>query len=110
MGADGFFQVRRLGSDGQFALTGELDIAVTDRLLEAVQPVIDEGHNVTLDLSELTFLSSSGVHAFIEVGQRAADRGAALILRSPSGTALRVLEIVSADRFAGLKIQLGKSA
>jgi anti-sigma B factor antagonist len=110
MGADGFFQVRRLGSDGQFALTGELDIAVTDRLLEAVQPVIDEGHNVTLDLSGLTFLDSSGVHAFIEVGQRAAHRGAALVLRSPSRPALRVLEIVSADRFAGIRIMQRESA
>lgn len=56
MGAEGYFQVTRLSSDGHFALSGELDMAVTGRFLEAVQPAIDENRDVTLDLSELTFL------------------------------------------------------
>ena len=109
MGADGYFQVRRLGSDGHFALSGELDMAVTGRFLEAVQPAIDENRDVTLDLSELTFLDSSGVKAFAEAGQRAARCGAAIVLRSPSRSALRVLEMVCADSFAGLTILRGES-
>ena len=49
-------------------MSGELDMAVTGRFLEAVQPAIDENRDVTLDLSELTFLDSSGVQAFAEAG------------------------------------------
>jgi anti-anti-sigma factor len=69
-----------------------------------VQPAIDENRDVTLDLSELTFLDSSGVQAFIGAGQRAALCGVAIVLRSPSPPALRVLEMVDADSFAGVTI------
>ena len=110
MGADGYFQVRWLGSDGHFALSGELDMAVTGRFLEAVQPAIDDNRDVTLDLSELTFLDSSGVQAFAEAGQRAARCGVAIVLRSPSRPALLVLEMVCADSFAGVTILRGEWA
>ena len=102
--ADGYFQIRRLGSDGHFALSGELDMAVTGRLLEAVQPAIDQNRYVTLDLSKLSFLDCAGVRAFAEAGQRAARLGVAIVLRSPSRPALRVLEMVRADRLTGVTI------
>jgi len=81
MGADGFFEVQRSDGDGGFRLMGEVDMAVADRLLDAVQPSIDEGHDVLLDLGGLTFVDSSGMHAIIKVGQRAAAHGRSVVLR-----------------------------
>src|SRR5262245_28360629 len=104
MGADGSFEVRRLGSDGRFALVGELDMASADRLREAVSAVDGRG-DVILDMSQLTFVDSSGIHVFIELARNLAGGRSSIILRCPSPIALRTLELVGAAGFVGVKIE-----
>jgi anti-sigma B factor antagonist len=107
MVATGSFEVKRVGSDGQFSLHGELDMATAEHLLAVLEPVVQQGGSLTLDLSELAFLDSSGIHAIHQIGRQLGGRGWVIILRSPSPAALRVLEIVGAEQFAGVRIELG---
>src|SRR5206468_10856156 len=99
--------VRPVGTEGHLRLIGELDMATVDRLLDAIDPAISHNGDVTLELDRLTFLDSAGVDAFIEAGRRAAAHGRRLVLSSPSRVALKVLEILGADRFAGIRIVPG---
>jgi anti-sigma B factor antagonist len=105
MVATGSFEVKRVGSDGHFSLHGELDMATAGHLLAVLEPVVQQGGSLTLDLSGLAFLDSSGVEIIQQIGRQLDDRGWVVILRSPSSAALRVLEIVGAEQFAGIHIE-----
>jgi anti-sigma B factor antagonist len=105
MVSTGSFEVRRVGADGHFSLHGELDMATAGHLLAVLEPVVQQGGSLTLDLSELAFLDSSGVEIIQQIGRQLDNRGWEVILRSPSPAALRVLEIVGAEQFAGIHIE-----
>ena len=84
------------GTDLVIVLTGELDPhtapllehEITDGLADAVSP-----ERVILDVAALGFMDSSGLRVIIRAHQELEARGAALVLRSPSDTVLRLLEI-----------------
>ena len=61
MKLDESFDVRTDGSDDRFELRGELDMATVRHFLDAVQPAIESARDVTLDLSRLTFMDSTGI-------------------------------------------------
>ncbi|TMK22428.1 MAG: STAS domain-containing protein [Actinobacteria bacterium] len=71
---DESFDVRTDGSDDRFELRGELDMATVRHFLDAVQPAIESARDVTLDLSRLTFMDSTGISGLFEVGRHAAAR------------------------------------
>jgi anti-anti-sigma factor len=80
-------------------LSGELDIASLQRLQGAVDDVLAAGaQRVQIDLSELTFVDSSGLRQFILIASRAAAEGWALSLIRPTGASLAVFELTGADR------------
>jgi anti-sigma B factor antagonist len=73
-------------------LIGELDMASAPQLNALLAHVADESSDLTLDLSELTFMDSTGLHAVVDLA-RALDACATLMLLSPSPTVARVLDI-----------------
>jgi len=103
VGRDGAFDVRQLGRNGSFLLVGELDLAATDRLFDALEPAIADGGVLTLDLSELTFLDVAGTRAIVEVGRQVAGRGS-VVLWSPSALVTKVLGLMEADTFPSVYI------
>jgi len=98
------FRVHRAGADRRFKLSGEVDMAVADGLVEVLQAQLNGGGDLTLDLSELAFIDSTGIHALIRISQRLGGDGR-LILESPAGGVARVLEIVGIDRFPHVEIR-----
>jgi anti-sigma B factor antagonist len=76
-------------------LTGELDASTAPGL--AAELSRDPGPLVVLDLSELTFIDSSGLGAIHAARQRAMDDGGILVVCRPSPTVHRVLEITGLD-------------
>jgi anti-sigma B factor antagonist len=73
-------------------LAGELDIAVADRLRAAFHEL--DGHgDLVLELSELTFMDSSGIHACAGIATELAQTGARLVLDDPRPMVQRVVEI-----------------
>lgn len=74
-------------------LEGEID-AHTAPELAARLDVLPEGTgDVTVDMSAVDFIDSSGLRVVIDVHQRATDAGRRLVLRSPSSAVARLLEI-----------------
>jgi anti-anti-sigma factor len=73
-------------------LSGELDMAYTETVAEAVGPLVEEPGDVTIELHELSFIDSSGLLALLRVADRVRD--GKLILRNPSEPVRRVLDVV----------------
>jgi anti-sigma B factor antagonist len=66
-GRHGFEMRERVGVDGTLRLTlrGELDLPATETLSARVEELKAAGRPVLLDLSQLTFIDSSGLQALI---------------------------------------------
>lgn len=90
--ADQLMTVAATVRDGCALLTmhGEVDLATEGRLLAATEDALSsaEGHAVIVDLSRLTFLSSSGVGHLVALDQQA--RASGLSLRVVVGDAWAV--------------------
>ena len=84
------------GDEGlRIVLGGELDLAGRDTLLQRVAALPLEGRPVTLDLSRLAFMDSTGCRAVLEVGASMRERGAAsyVVVAARSGPIERLLEL-----------------
>lgn len=75
-------------------LSGELDLATSPKLAGAIAGLAERQHPVVLDVTDVSFVDSSGVRALIEADQRLATLGRQLVLLRPSPALLRLLELV----------------
>ena len=83
-------------------LRGELDLATYDAAMEGLSELFGATGDVSLDLSELTFVDSSGIRLFIQLHQSLGE-GGRLILRDPTPHVAGILEIAGLD---GLGVRL----
>jgi anti-sigma B factor antagonist len=79
------------------SLYGELDLSSYEKVSEALAPLFDATGDVTLDLSGLTFIDSSGIRVFIRLRTALGDRGR-LILRRPNAHLARVFAVSGFDQ------------
>jgi anti-anti-sigma factor len=82
--------------DGSLRLTGELDVAEADGLIERASTAIPEGGNLVLEVDELSFIDSSGVRALVTIAGML-PQGGRLVLRRPTAAVRRVLDLVGID-------------
>jgi anti-anti-sigma factor len=77
---------------------GEVDLQTAPMLEQALFREVDAGSEVLLDLSEVSFIDSSGLHAIIAAAQRAKSNGGAVAVGSPlPPQARRVIEIAGLE-------------
>jgi anti-anti-sigma factor len=87
-------QVVRNGKSTSIAPSGELDIATTPALEQAISDATAEpGAALVLDLRELTFMDSTGLRTLAQTNARADDDGFTLSIVRGSRQIERVLEI-----------------
>ncbi|MFJ7424018.1 STAS domain-containing protein [Streptomyces uncialis] len=80
------------------ALSGEIDLDVKSVLSEALHAGHDAGPpRIVADLSEVTFMDSSGISVFICAHQDVSGQGGWLRIACAQKPVLRVLEMVGAD-------------
>jgi anti-sigma B factor antagonist len=80
------------------ALEGELDVAnATEAYKRMVRLDLRRGAQLVLDLSELTFMYSTGIRVILQAEQYARMHGAELIIVRPPDRVMRVLELVGLD-------------
>ena len=83
---------------------GELDQATVPRLYEEADPLIDsDGESLLVDLSDCSFVDSSGLAAFVAIRERVTatpDRGFAICC--PDTQVRRLMELTGLDRAMGL--------
>ena len=88
--------------DGNLALSGELD-ALTVRHLNEALAVRNGALHVTLDVSELTFIDSTGLHAIVSYVQSREPDGT-VTLQGASPHIVRVFEITCLSDLPKLRI------
>jgi anti-sigma B factor antagonist len=101
----GPFSTEFVQRDGHSTLrfSGELDLAVAaDAQAVAFMALRErDGSVLVLDLEELGFCDSSGLHALIEIQNESSRLGRKLILDRPSSQLSRLLELVGIrDQFS----------
>ena len=98
------FKVVRYGPS-TFFLGGELDMAVVAEFTEAVEPSVESGGAIVLDLAALTFIDSMGAHAIFELSRRLGDRGC-LIIHAPRPRVARVLALVGVEKVSHVHVDV----
>ena len=91
---------------GILHLTGELDALTApdleQRLMETIAKLAAK--DLTLDLSELSFMDSTGLHLLIQIAQKL-EGGGKLILLAPAGIVRRVLGLTQLERVPNLEVR-----
>ena len=70
---------------------------------ERLGPIAKQQGDLRLDLSELSFIDSSGIHAIVKVSKEMTG-SRRLLLASPSPTVARALRLVRVDTFPNVEI------
>jgi anti-sigma B factor antagonist len=85
-----------VGRRAVLSVAGEVDISTAADLQAAIENAATRAFEIWLDLSETTFMDSSGIHALVQARARQANLRLALIC--PDGPVLRVLRLTGLDR------------
>ena len=93
-----------LGRSGRDAvwirLAGELDLAAAPLLAQTLREPLAGVQLIVLDLRDLTFMDSTGLHVVIDSYNRARQRGSRLVMIRGSAQVDRLFELVGvSDRF-----------
>ena len=90
-------QIRTEGDVVIAALQGEIDLANAKMVAgEIGNAVPNDAAGVVLDLADVTYLDSSGVHLVFELNERLRSRQQRLTIALPEGARIgRVLELVN---------------
>lgn len=83
------------GPEAVITVNGELDPHTADTLADALRDLTarEDLRSVVLDLSDVSFIDSSGLRAILTAHDELRNREAQLTLRSPSEAVHRLLEI-----------------
>lgn len=82
------------GASEVVTLGGELDMAHAPEVAETLDALADTSRPVIVDLTELTFIDSSGIHAIL----RPRPQEGVVVLVCPPGNIQRVLSVTKVDR------------
>lgn len=91
------------GTDGDarmLTISGELDIGTAPALRDALLGLLDteDPPNIVLDASGVTFVDSSGLAVLLMGARRWASHDRRLLLRAPSATLLRIVDLTGVRR------------
>jgi len=92
MSSSATFKVFRYGPN-TFFVGGELDLATVAELLEAIEPSVERGGSLLLDIGALTFIDSTGIKAIVDTAKRLGERGCVFV-HAPQRNVLRTLELI----------------
>ena len=85
-------------------LRGDIDLASAATLAHALRGPVEIGGPVTIDLSDVSFLDSTGIGVFARAAHALRGRGC-LILHGATPNVRRVLELVQLDDVRNLHVQ-----
>ena len=80
------------------ALAGEIDLNRVPKVRREILRQVDAGHSVLVDLSEVSYLDSSGVATLVEGFQAARTQGLEFAVTGVSEAAMRVLNLSRLDQ------------
>jgi anti-anti-sigma factor len=93
-----------VGVEGDAVLlvaSGELDVAAQDEFTASAEALLPLMADVIVDLSDVSFMDSSGLHALLHLRVSAVAAGGSLVVRSPSPQVQRLLELTRTEEMLG---------
>jgi anti-anti-sigma factor len=97
------FRVVPTTSPRGFRLEGEIDLSNARELSDVLQPGVDAGGELTLDLAGVAFMDSTVIQVLLKAGKQIEGKGR-LILYHPGPLVSNVLRLIQADRLPGIEI------
>lgn len=85
-----------------FFLHGEIDMATAPSMREAIADAVDKGGLITLDVSDVTFMDSMGIHGILQALDRLPS--GCIILHGVHGGLQRVIDLTGLDHAEHLHI------
>ena len=95
-------RVHDVDRDVMVAVTGEIDPTTAALFRTALEEAGTRAPRVVVDLSGVTFIDSTGISALIHAHQSVRPPGT-LVLRSPSPTARRLLDLTGLDQIMSIE-------
>jgi anti-anti-sigma factor len=89
---------------GLVRVEGEVDVATCGALWEQMAAEIGRTNGVILDLSETTFVDSSGLSVFVRAKRKLDTTGGSMVLRNPRPQVARVLALTGLDKVMTVEI------
>jgi anti-sigma B factor antagonist len=84
-------------------VAGELDLATVGDVRDQIAELLDVGwRDVLIDLREVTFIDTSGVHVLLDADQRARAEGVRLAVVVEAGPVRELLRITATDQILTL--------
>jgi anti-sigma B factor antagonist len=93
------------GASEVVSLAGELDMVHAPTVAETLDALADNERPLIVDLTELTFIDSSGIHAIL----RPRPQQGTVLLVCPPGNIHRVLSVTKIDRVLSVYDTLGEA-
>jgi anti-anti-sigma factor len=104
------FEIVETGQPRAFRLIGELDISTAQTLGALLDREVEEHGDISLDLSELTFIDSSGIRVLLRATDQLTGRGRLLLL-SPTSSVRHIFSLMGlGDRGAMQVVTPGQQA
>jgi anti-sigma B factor antagonist len=91
--AQRFVVLRCVGGASRICVDGELDLSDAPELSRLLEAERAAGHDLVVDLRELTFIDSSGLAVLVWAAESAAQSGRALRLLPPPPDVMRTFEV-----------------
>ena len=85
------------------AFSGEIDLATAEEFATALKSWIEAGGPVTVDLSKVTFMDSTGIHALIRSAEALGDRGCIIVHGAHDGIQ-KVFELTMLDSVTNIHV------
>jgi anti-anti-sigma factor len=77
---------------------GEIDLTSAPKLDDEIQSLIEQSvNNLTLDLSSVAFMDSTGLRVLLKASKLLEGNGGKVVLRDPSEPVRRLLEVSGLD-------------
>ena len=90
-------EIRRQGSFDVLVARGEVDFHFSPRLREQILSSLDQGHNLLVEMSGVTYIDSSGIASLVEGLQHARGKDLDFGLVGVKDSALQVLKLTRLD-------------
>jgi len=87
-----------VGRRAVVAVAGEVDMQTAPDLRTAIETASSRALEIWVDLTDTTFMDSSGLHALAAARAHLTDAGRRLVLICPQGRVLRVLTLTGLDQ------------
>ena len=95
-------------NDPTVHVQGDLDMAGAETLLEAIRALAhaSSDHAIALDLTELTFVDSTGISVFVRAHQELERGGKQLVIESVPDRVERTLELAGVTAYLNVRSAL----